>query len=308
MSNEESQNLRNTNADRGSIANTFKAGVNIENNKIDIHNVINNYSSTESEKSLDLINEIIEIQNFEPETILIPAGSFWMGSDPGEGILGYETPRHEVTLPAYRIGKYPVTNALYQDFLRLQAGTKVSPIIWNGERALPEGLEDHPVAGVTWYEALAYCEWLSKVTSRKYSLPNEAQWEKACRGGKSYLYPWGDEFNPMRCNQGRPNVASVKAYPAQNEFGCFDLMGNVLQWTCTLWGKSRDWPDIKYSDPWKDDGRNDPSPRPGICRVLRGSSMEDKRGHRCSVRRGEDPGLTGVRGARYSFRVAMTIE
>lgn len=251
----------------------------------------------------------LEIEDFEPETILIPAGQFWIGSEPGENVKPYEMPQEEVFLTAYRIGKYPVTNAQYREYL-LQTETRVSPIIWNGERALPEELENHPVTGVTWNEAMAYCQWLGKVTGRKYSLPSEAQWEKACRGGNKCLYPWGDEFDPQRCNQGQPAVAAVNAYPAQNESGCFDLVGNVLQWTRTLWGKNPIMPDTKYSYPYpqKDDERNDPHPRPGILRVIRGSSMsEDKGWCRCSARRGADPSLTGVRGARNSFRVVMNL-
>jgi len=265
----------------------------------------NYYASPEAAKS-SLANETISIEAFEPETLLISEGAFWMGSEAEEGIKPWESPRHEVTLPAYRIGKYPVTNQLYKEFIRQSPKTKISSVIWGGQMAPPEGREDLPVAGVTWYEAQAYCEWLSKITSRKYCLPNEAQWEKACRGGKNSVYPWGDEFDPARCNQGRTSVAPVTKYPAQNEFGCFDLVGNVMQWTCTLWGKMRASPHPKYSYPWQDDGRNNPNDNPGILRVIRGSSMnQDAKGHRCSVRRGEDPGMTGIPGARYGFRVAM---
>jgi formylglycine-generating enzyme required for sulfatase activity len=259
-------------------------------------------------RSRGYAEEDIITQDFEPKTIYIAEGPFWMGSD-AEDVKPYEMPAHEVFLSAYRIGKYPTTNREYQEYLH-QTGTRVSPIIWNGERALPEGLGDHPVTGVTWDEAMAYCRWLSTATGRKYSLPSEAQWEKACRGGNSCLYPWGDEFDAQRCNQGRPAVASVTTYPAQSDFGCFDLVGNVLQWTRTLWGKSPDLPDAKYFFPYpqKDDERNDPHPRPGVRRVIRGSSMsDDKRWCRCSARRGADPSLPGVRGARNSFRVVMSI-
>jgi formylglycine-generating enzyme required for sulfatase activity len=255
------------------------------------------------------VEATFEIEDFEPETILISAGKFWIGSEPGENVKPYEMPRENIFLPSYRIGKYSVTNAQYKEYL-LQTETRVSPIIWNGERALPEELENYPVTGVTWNEATAYCQWLSKVTGRKYSLPSEAQWEKACRGGNQCQYPWGDQFDPQRCNQGQPSVAPVNAYPAQNEFGCFDMVGNVLQWTRTLWGKTPDKPDDKYSYPYpqKDDERNDPHPRPGIYRVIRGSSMsEGKNWCRCSARRGADPSLTGLRGSRNSFRVVMSI-
>ncbi len=174
---------------------------------------------------------------FEPKTIYIPEGPFWMGSPAGAEIPSHETPQHEVILPAYRIGKYPVTNAQYEEFIR-ETGRPVSPSTgWDGQR-VPKGIEENPITGVTWYESLAYCQWLSEKTRRSYSLPNEAQWEKACRAGHNSLYPWGDEFDPKRSNHGCATIASVKAYPAQNDYACFDLVGNVRQWTASLWGES----------------------------------------------------------------------
>lgn len=252
-------------------------------------------------------NEKIEIKFYEPETILIPEGSFWMGSPAGEGIPHHEAPQHEVFLPAYRIGKDPVTNSQYEEFIS-QTKILVSPIIgWNGQKA-PEDLRNHPVTGVTWSEARAYCRWLKEITNRDYSLPNEAQWEKACRGGHNSFYPWGDEFDPTRCNHGQQSVASVDTYPSQNELGCRDLVGNVLQWTCTLWGKKRFPPDPQYQYPWKDDGRNDPDASREIRRVVRGSTMDqDIVSHRCSARSGQVPEDRGFPGARFSFRVVMSV-
>ena len=251
-------------------------------------------------------------QYFEPETVLIPEGSFWMGSEPVEGIPIYETPRHEVTLPAYRIGKFPVTNDQYYEFIA-QTRKEVSPVMgWEGVR-VPYGLGNHPVTGITWFEALAYCQWLSEQTGRKYTLPNEAQWEKACRGRTNYVYPWGNEFDPKRSNQGCSSLAAVDAYSQQNDFGCFDLVGNVRQWTCTLWGQKRSAPDPNFGYPWKEDRRNDISANKQIQmrRVVRGSSFKDNPSLlRCSTRNGqfpehrEDPGFPE---ARHSFRVAMIV-
>jgi formylglycine-generating enzyme required for sulfatase activity len=177
----------------------------------------------------------LSLQYFEPETIPISEGAFWMGSAEGAGIPNYETPLHQVNLSAYRIGKYPITNRQYAEFIQ-QTGRPVTPAMgWNGQKPA-EGTENYPVAGVTFYEALAYCQWLSEKTGRKYSLPNEAQWEKACRGQSQNIYPWGDDFDAKRCNYGQARVAPVDAFPAQNEYGCFDLVGNVRQWTCSLSG------------------------------------------------------------------------
>jgi formylglycine-generating enzyme required for sulfatase activity len=233
---------------------------------------------------------------------------FSMGSERQEGIPDYETPGQEVFLSTYRIGKYPVTNAQYEQFIS-QTGRMVKPVLgWEGQR-VPRGREQHPVNGVTWYEALAYCQWLKEKTGREYSLPNEAQWEKACRGGKYFLYPWGDEFDATRSNQGCEALAAVDAYPPQNDFGCFDFVGNVRQWTCTLWGEKRINPDPAFAYPWSDDyRRNDLKANSQIRRVVRGSSFSDDPALlRCSARTGQLPEDVGFPGARYGFRVVMLI-
>ena len=256
-------------------------------------------------RSRGFAEEDIPTQYFEPKTIYIAEGRFLMGSPEGEGGPPHEQPQHEVDLPAFRIGKYPVKNSQFEEFIR-QTKRIVSPGMgWEGQK-VPKGLQDHPVTGVTWFDTLAYCKWLSEKTGREYSLPNEAEWEKACRGGNNSAYPWGDEFDPTRCNYGHPTLASVDAYPAQNDFGCFDFVGNVLQWTCTLWGEKRIAPDPEYLYPWKEDARNDLNANSQIRRVVRGSSFKSEpKFLRCSVRSGQSPTDVGVPGTRYSFRVAM---
>lgn len=262
---------------------------------------------TSINSSRGIVVEELSIQYFEPETIHIPAGTFWMGSPNGEEIPKHETPQHEVKLPAYRIGKYPLTNAQYEEFIRETERLVTPSIGWDGQR-VPKGLENHPLRGVTWYEALAYCQWLSKKTGRSYTLPNEAQWEKACREGQKSTYPWGDEIDRERCNHGNPSLAPVDAYPPQNEYGCFDLVGNARQWTCTLWGEKRIAPDPKFAYPWKDDRRNALNASRQMRRVVRGSSMKDEPALlRCSARGGQAPDDPGLPGARTGFRVGMNV-
>jgi formylglycine-generating enzyme required for sulfatase activity len=249
-------------------------------------------------------------EKFEPETIYIAEGPFLMGSPPAEGISDYETPQFEVILPDYRIGKYPVTNAEYEVFISQQKQKKLVPqsMGWDGQRA-PKGKGNCPVTGVTWFDALDYCKWLSEKTEHSYSLPNEAQWEKACRGGNNSFYPWGDEFDPTRCNHGRSAITPVKEYIPQNDFGCHDLVGNVLQWTCTLWGEKLVKPDPQYEYPWEDDQRNDLYAHGQIRRVMRGSSFHDDimRLH-CSARNGQLPTDAGSITKGYGFRVVMLIQ
>lgn len=106
-----------------------------------------------------------------PEMVTVPAGHFWMGSDKrvDREARDNETPQHRLYLPAYAIGKYPVTNDEYAAFL--DATGHGTPLEWAERRA--KG--DHPVVGVSWNDALAYCRWLSAETGRTYRLPSEAE-------------------------------------------------------------------------------------------------------------------------------------
>lgn len=253
-------------------------------------------------------NGPLKLEYFEPETVFVPEGVFWMGSKPAEEIPSHETPQHEVFLQSYRMGKYPVTNAQFQEFI-LKSKVTVTPSMgWVGQ-SFPTGKQSHPVTGVNFFEALEYCQWLSNQTGRRYSLPNEAQWEKACCAFGKTFYPWGDEFDTNRCNSGRIEIASVNAYPQQSLHGCFDLVGNVRQWTCTLWGGKRLAPDPEYSYPWKDDSRNDTTADRRIRRVVRGSTIKDPiEFNRCSIRHCQVPDDPGLPGARTGFRVVLIAE
>jgi formylglycine-generating enzyme required for sulfatase activity len=252
------------------------------------------------------INDI-KREDYEPQTVYISKGCFWMGSELGEDIPFYETPEHEVNLPAYRIGISPVTNSQYEVFIQ-ETGTRVMSIMnWVGQR-VRQDRDDFPVIGITFYEALAYCKWLSQKTARKYAIPNEAQWEKACRANNKRIYPWGSELEAERSNHGQATLAPANAYPAQNEFGLLDLVGNVRQWTVTLWGENRVTPDPKLGYPWKNDRRNDQNASRQIHRVIRGSSFaEEARTLRCCNRSGQLPTDAGWIGAGIGFRVAMNI-
>ena len=208
---------------------------------------------------------------FVPKTISISAGPFLMGSQPGVGIPEYETPQCEVTLPAFYIGEFPVKNSEYEEYVH-QTGKLVPGIMgWDGQ-SFPEGEEDMPVWGITWNEAMQYCDWLSQVTGSKYTLPNEAQWEKACRGS----------------------------------YGCNESMGQVLEWTSSLWGEKRIMPDTKYKYPWKNDDRNSVRAHSQIRRVVRGYANPDETGmRRFSARYGRNILDAGEGNGRHSFRVIL---
>lgn len=234
---------------------------------------------------------------FEPETILIPAGSFWMGDD-GDSVA---SPRHQVTLPDYRIGKYPVTNEQYWEFVK-DTGHTAPKVNWMGRKPRKNKL-NHPVVEMSWHDAEAYCRWLRDKTGRHYRLPSEAEWEKAARGpDDSSIYPWGDDWIAERCNYDSGKTTSVEAYPSQNDYGCYDMVGNVREWTQTLWGSDLDETEFPY--PWANDQREaletaDQYSR--AYRIYRGGSCDDEQSQlRCSAR---DWYALDIRNKYCGFRV-----
>ena len=232
----------------------------------------------------------------EPEMILIPAGEFLMGSDPQKDKYAKdnEQPQHGLYLPDYYIAKIPVTNAQYAAFL--EATGHDQPRHWEGVR-LPRGKEDHPVIWVTWHDAMAYCNWLAEKTGKPYRLPSEAEWEKAARGTDGRIFPWGNQWDRKRCNTLESRIddtTPVGAYPeGASPYGLLDMVGNVWEWTSSLY---EPYPYKPY------DGREDPaadSPR-----VLRGGSwLPNRRLARCAVRYGLNPDF---RSSDHGFRVAAS--
>lgn len=157
-------------------------------------------------------------------TIEIPAGKFLMGTD-SEQSNEQNHPQHSVDLPAYKIDKYPVTNAQYARFVA--ATGHRPPSTWvNGK--IPGGRELHPVNLVSWYDANSYAQWAGK------RLPSEAEWEKAARGTDGRRWPWGNVMEPSRLNT-YYNVGSttpVTAHPqGASPYGIMDMAGNVSEWT-----------------------------------------------------------------------------
>jgi formylglycine-generating enzyme required for sulfatase activity len=244
---------------------------------------------------------------YEPETVLIPAGPFVMGSaETEEGAKDYEMPQHTVELPAYRIGKYPVTNGEYAEFIR-QTGQPVAHTAgWEGQIPTEDKL-DHPVIGITWYNALAYCKWLSEQTGRAYTLPVEAQWEKAARGADGRIYPWGNEWHAGYCNHNSGQITPKDAYPeGVSPYKCYDMIGNVREWTRTIWGVRRHRPQFCY--PQINDSRDDLKATRLALRIYRGGAATDPVAQlRCSARNGYFPDKPGPPEKRHGFRVAIEL-
>jgi formylglycine-generating enzyme required for sulfatase activity len=187
----------------------------------------------------------------------IPAGEFTMGTDSSEGEAD-ETPEHTVYLDEYEISKYEVTFAQYDKFCDDTGRAKPGDNGWQRGK--------NPVIDVTWEDAKAFCDWLSrKSTCYRFALPTEAQWEKAARGTDKRKYPWGNEPPTVNLvNYNKPNgpIVEVGHYPAGvSPYGVYDMAGNVWEW-CS------DWYDGKY---YEEPGNSNPQgPPTGTTRVTRG--------------------------------------
>jgi len=140
-----------------------------------------------------------------------------------------ERPIHRVWVSAFAMAVLPVTNADYARFLA--ATGHEAPRFWDDARF---NAPEQPVVGLSWFDAVAYCAWLSEATGRAWRLPTEAEREKAMRGGvEGQRYPWGDDEGPDggRFAQEAPFSAGLSA---PNGYGLYDIGYNVHEW-CSDW-------------------------------------------------------------------------
>jgi formylglycine-generating enzyme required for sulfatase activity len=165
--------------------------------------------------------------------VSIPAGSFMMGSTDNENDWAhYTTPVHTVTLQAFDIGAYEVTQAQYLAVM----GTNPS---WFQEKNGYPDTENNPVETVSWYDARAFCTALSALTGRTFTLPSEAQWEYACRAGTTTLYSFCDSdvllghYAWWFSNSGSQTHPVGTRLP--NLWGLYDMHGNVWEWCLDSW-------------------------------------------------------------------------
>jgi len=187
------------------------------------------------------------------EMVLIPAGDFLMGVDSKKD----DSPAHKVHLSAFYLDKYQVTNAQYAEFCA--ATGNMLPEFWGLDRFRSgPGYPNHPVVGVSWFDALAYAEWCGK------RLPSEAEWEYAARGGLAGLiFPYGDDPDPARMNFSAAKLGgpvAVGSYPP-NGFGLHDMAGNVVEWVADFYAEGYYKPAPAVSPK---------GPEKGRFRVLRG--------------------------------------
>jgi formylglycine-generating enzyme required for sulfatase activity len=183
-----------------------------------------------------------------PQMVVVPAGSFTMGSPSDEkGRYPDESPQHYVTFARpFAVGKFAVTfdgwDACQADTVACNAegvkspddkGYKPSDAGWGRGR--------RPVINVNWYDAMTYVAWLSKKTGKPYRLLTEAEWEYAARAGTQTAYPWGNDIGKNNANcdgcgsqWDRKQTAPVGSFAA-NQFGLYDMLGNVFEWVEDCW-------------------------------------------------------------------------
>jgi formylglycine-generating enzyme required for sulfatase activity len=228
----------------------------------------------------------------------VPAGEFIMGSTKqADGMArDNEKPQRRLFLPIFSIARYPITNVQFQAFIDdggytdkwrkcwSEAGWESRNVqsvtgnyAYRGGNIL--GLPNRAVSGVTWYEAMAFCNWLAEQFGYSVRLPTEAEWEKAARGTDGRKYAWGEDADSNKAYDGGSDYfgigdkSPVGCFPTeQSPYGCLDMTGNEFEWTSTLY---------KTYPYQSGDGREDPNAN--SIRTLRGYSV------RCAYRHWNAP-------------------
>ncbi|NEO13030.1 MAG: formylglycine-generating enzyme family protein [Moorea sp. SIO3F7] len=214
----------------------------------------------------------------ELEMVAIPEGSFIMGSpETEEGHTNDESPQHRVTVKSFFMGKYPVTQAQWQAVAALpQVNRELEP-----DPSHFKG-KNRPVEQVCWYDAVEFCARLSQQTKWPYRLPSEAEWEYACRAGTTTPFHFGETITTDLANyDGNSTYGSgskgkyvqettpVGSFGVANDFGLYDMHGNVWEWCADHWHSNYEDAPTDGSV-WED--YNDNDNRNNKRRLLRGGS------------------------------------
>ncbi|MDB9490520.1 formylglycine-generating enzyme family protein [Dolichospermum circinale CS-534/05] len=236
------------------------------------------------------------------EMVAIPGGTFIMGSPENELKRSEdESPQHEVTVQPFLLGKYPITQAQWQAVAALpQVNQELQP---NPSRF--KGA-NRPVESVSWHDAVEFCNRLSNHTQKPYKLPSEAQWEYACRAGTTTPFHFGETITTDLANYDgnftygngtkgvdRGETTEVGSFKIANEFGLYDMHGNVWEWCQDDWHNSYEGAPTD-SSAWTSDESNSDK------KLLRGGSWSDypdycRSAYRIYLDAGFDSSINGFR-------------
>jgi formylglycine-generating enzyme required for sulfatase activity len=247
------------------------------------------------------------------QMVAIPGGKFLMGSPETEAERSdSESPQHEVTVPPFFMGKYPVTQAQWKFVASLpQVNDKLisDPSKFKGENC--------PVEFVSWFNAVEFCDRLTQHTGKNYRLPSEAEWEYACRAGTTTPFHFGETITSEFANYNAEYIygAQVKGtnrrkrtevevghFGVANAFGLYDMHGNVWEWCADLWHENYEGAPTDGSA-WIDVNENDNQPK----RLLRGGSWDDVPVVcRSAYRNNYKPYIINIKGS-VGFRVVCGV-
>lgn len=201
----------------------------------------------------------------ESEKPAVPAPAGELPIPAGEVVMGggdTKRPLQRQLVNDFAIAETEVTNAQFREFVEATE-SKIQ---------VPKGKDDEPVTNVTWREAKAYCDWLSRKLGAEVRLPTEAEWELAARGADGLKYPWGNQWREEAVftaeTQGK--VQPVKSFPLnKSPFGAFDMAGNVWEWTADASRNERGQNEKFAGD--------DAEYKDSILRVVKGGAAAEKK-------------------------------
>lgn len=256
----------------------------------------------------------------------IPGGKFLMGSSDSEALaiskidakrawtLQREQPQHEVTVESFMISRYPVTVIQFNAFVLADDGYQKDAwwtqdgLLWRNDNSPPNSMlpNNFPQNCVTWYEAIAFCRWLSYKTNSHIRLPTEAEWEYAARGNNYKQFVWGDEPDNLLANVRDADIGTISpvgCFPEKDsdlrQYHVFDMNGNLWEWCSTI-VEEKDGRFFAY--PYrKDDGREEINGGDQFFRATRGGYYDGEWMFARSCYRGRD--IPSLRAERQGFRV-----
>ncbi|MEA5593328.1 SAV_2336 N-terminal domain-related protein [Rivularia sp. UHCC 0363] len=255
-------------------------------------------------------SEYLENQGDETalEMVQIPGGTFTMGApETEEGSKDDERPQHQVTVPDFFMGKYPVTQAQWKfvaSLPQVNRELKADPSYSKGD--------NRPVERVSWFDAVEYCQRLSQHTKRNYRLPSEAEWEYACRAGTTTPFHFGETITSELANYdaeytygvgtkgtSRGETTEVGSFGIANGFGLYDMHGNVWEWCADEYHDNYEGATTDGSA-WIDESDND-----NRSRLLRGGSwLNDPGNCRSAYRYDSNPDIDS---SAFGFRVVCGV-